>query len=238
MKEVSPQIKIEHFEGPFRVLVQLIEEHELSITKVSLASVADQYLSYLRERRAWDPEELADFLVVAAKLIYLKSKSLLPTLHIDEEEQETEALERQLLLYKQYRDATHHLRARVQEGMSAYARERSPMMRERRFLPPHATTATMLRVAFERVLRRLEHIIPSRAAVVRRTISIREKIHRLQQLIMENVSLPFSQFTGGKHSKVDLVVSFLAVLELMKQHIASADQEHMFGEITIRRHMP
>src|SRR3989338_3373250 len=92
-------VKVEQFEGPLTLLLELIDDQKLDITQVSLATVADQYLAYIHAQPKWDPDELADFLVVAAKLLLIKSKVLLPNLDLGEEE-DTLALEQQLKMLK------------------------------------------------------------------------------------------------------------------------------------------
>src|SRR3989338_2288737 len=97
-------IKLEQFEGPLELLLQLIQDQKLDITQVSLANVADQYLEYIHAQPKWDPDELADFLVVAAKLLLIKSKVLLPNLDLGDDEGDALALEQQLKMLNQYLD--------------------------------------------------------------------------------------------------------------------------------------
>ena len=104
-------IKLEQFEGPLELLLELIQDQKLDITQVSLAAVADQYLEYIHAQPKWDPDELADFLVVAAKLLLIKSKVLLPNLDLGEEGEDALALERQLKLLKQYLEASQKVDA-------------------------------------------------------------------------------------------------------------------------------
>ena len=98
-------IKIEQFEGPLALLVKLIDKAELDITQVSLAMVADQYIAHLKRLVNLDPEEMADFLVIASRLLLIKSKALLPYL-LPEEEEAIEDLEEQLRMYKEFLEAT------------------------------------------------------------------------------------------------------------------------------------
>jgi segregation and condensation protein A len=103
-------IQLDQFEGPLNLLLKLIEDQELDITQISLAEVADQYLKLLHTQESWSADELADFLVIAAKLVLLKSKVLLPSLQLtDEEEGDARELERQLKLLKSYLDASKHV---------------------------------------------------------------------------------------------------------------------------------
>jgi len=98
MRDVS----VEQFSGPFGLLLSLIESEKMDITEISLAKIADEYVTYIRGAQDIDPEELADFLVVAAKLLFIKSKALLPYLYSGEEDEEIDDLERQLKMYKEF----------------------------------------------------------------------------------------------------------------------------------------
>ena len=95
-------IKIDKFQGPLGLLLQLIEKEELDITEVSLAKISDQYIDSIKNTKNIDPGETADFLVIAAKLLFIKSKALLPYLYPEEENEEIEELESQLRMYKEF----------------------------------------------------------------------------------------------------------------------------------------
>ena len=118
------QFKLEQFEGPLDLLLQLIEDQKLEITNISLAQVTDQYIQYLNHAHDLRPEDLADFLVVAAKLLYLKSRALLPALRLDEEEADAGELEKQLKIYKEYLDASKKIEQMIKAGHFAFAREK------------------------------------------------------------------------------------------------------------------
>src|SRR3990167_7246611 len=113
------KIKLEQFEGPLDLLLTLIEEQKIDITQVSLSQVTEQFLQYVSTARGMHPEELADFLVVAAKLLFIKSKTLLPSLHIEEEDGD---LEKQLKMYKLYYDASQRIQAMLAQRRYSFSR--------------------------------------------------------------------------------------------------------------------
>ena len=114
--------KIDKFEGPLALLLQLIEKEELDITEISLAKIADQYIEYIRSCKGIGPEELADFLVVAAKLLLIKSRALLPFLK-GEAEEEIEEFEHQLRMYKEFLEAAKKIEAIIGKKRFSFARE-------------------------------------------------------------------------------------------------------------------
>ncbi|MDD5043570.1 MAG: ScpA family protein [Patescibacteria group bacterium] len=224
-------IKIGKFEGPLDLLLGLIEEQELDITQVSLAEVTEQYLGYLDQIEKRHPEELADFLVVASKLIYIKSKNLIPSLEIDEDAQE---LEYQLKIYKEYLTAAQDIEKMISKKRFVFSREKAIII-EPTFSPPPKLTKDILARAFAAILGRIEPIIelPKRAIV--RAMSIKEKISQLRDRILAQATLSFQEFTKGAKGKTDIIVSFLAVLELVKQKIIDVKQPEIFQDITIER---
>lgn len=225
------QVKTEKFEGPLGLLLQLIEERELDINQVSLAEVTDQYLGYLEHIEKRQPEDLADFLVVASKLIYIKSKNLLPSLAVEEDAEE---LERQLRIYKEYLEASKKIQKIISRKKFAYARDKSPIL-EPVFSPPPGLTAAKLYRAFAAVLGRIEPLIELPKQAIKRAISIKEKINQLRERILKEATLSFREFTRGARGKTEVIVSFLAVLELVKQRMIDARQPEMFQDITIEK---
>src|SRR3989338_8740737 len=116
------QVSSEKFNGPLDLLLRLIEEQKMTITEISIAKVTDEYLQELEKIQDQDPEELSDFLVLAARLLYLKSKVLLPYLA---EEEEVDDLEKQLKLYKEFVEASKKIAAMIKEQRFAFSREKA-----------------------------------------------------------------------------------------------------------------
>lgn len=229
-------VKIEQFEGPLTLLLQLIEEQKLDITQVSLSKVADQYLAYIHAEPSWDPDELADFLVVAAKLLLIKSKVLLPNLDLGEDEGDVLALEHQLKMLKRYREASATVDALFRQRRVAFAREKLPRhCMPARFIAPPNLTATMLPTLFQKILERIAAFLPLPKSVIEKAASLEEKIRSIRDHLMERLSTTFQNLVSHGTTKTDIIVSFLAILELVKQRMVMVDQTHLFADIKIQK---
>lgn len=227
------KIKIEKFEGPLDLLLQLIEEEEMDITQVSLANVTDQYLSYISEAVDIPTEELADFLVVAAKLLLIKSKSLLPNLEIDDEE--AVDLENQLKMYKEYYDASKALQKIISKKHFLFSRERPAVTMDKVFNPPTSLNTDKLHQLFVDVLSELEPWVNLPNEVIKRTISIRERILNIRAMISREANISFKNLLKNAKDKTEVIVTFLALLELVKQKTIAVVQDNIFADIHVQK---
>ncbi len=226
-------IKTSGFEGPLELLLDLIEQRRLLINDISLAAVTDEYMA----RVAAMPErisERAQFVLVAATLLLLKSKSLLPALELTQDEsQGIDDLEARLALYKIFRDAGADIRAAFGTHI-LYKRPFAPIT-EQLFLPDSFTTLSALGEAVARVLTNLPKTEPEKPQVaVQKVISLEEMMERLSSRISEQFRVSFSVFAQGT-DRAETIVSFLAVLELIKQGLIMARQESRFADFSIER---
>jgi segregation and condensation protein A len=228
-------VQVEHFEGPLDLLLQLVESNELEITKISLATVADQFVQYMQSKTV-PPEELADFLVVASRLVYIKSQLLLPDFK-DQEMEEGPDLEAQLRQYQMFVEAARQIDVIWQSGKSSFARGQVPVRhREVKFVPPTNVDAAAMLDVMKRVIARLEPIIRLPKASVRRAISLHERIRDLFSKIKDHASMTFRTFLKNAEHKEEAIVSFLALLELIKQRFVVVDQKDLFNDIGISLH--
>ncbi|TAK04975.1 hypothetical protein EPO33_03195 [Patescibacteria group bacterium] len=225
-------VKLQQFEGPLDLLLQLIEREELPISEVSLAEVTNQYIEHL-EHAPVPAEDLADFLVVAAKLLYIKSKILLPTVPLGLEE-EGISLEEQLRMYKEYLAAAKLLEARLKKGGFSFGRERAPLQ-QGMFSPPAGVTPDRLAETFREVIAALEPVVKLPRAAVARAVSIQERIAHLKDLLAAQKSVSFGTFLRSAESTTDVVVSFLALLELIKMRSIRVTQDELFSEMVIEK---
>lgn len=225
-------VTLEQFEGPLDLLLQLIEKEELSITEVSLAAITDGYLEIVRGGQVV-PEELADFLVVASKLILLKSQRLLPGLAMEAEE--GPSLEAQLKLYREFVEASKKINALLLQKRMMFGREKPLIERVVRFSPPPSLTLVGMVTAFRSVLANLEPIIKFPKAAIERAISIQEKMAHIRATILERATISFRELLADAKTKTEVIVHFLALLELVKQRIVDIHQEALFEDITLRR---
>jgi len=227
------KVAIEQFEGPLDLLLQLIEREELDITKVSLAKVADDYLHYVNSSPDIRPEELADFLVVAAKLIHIKSKQLMPSLVLEDEEGLD--LETQLKMYREFVEASRKINRMIKSRRWAYGREKTPISEMIGFFPPRGLEAKEVKTMFEKVLRALEPYVALPKEALQKTVSISEKIDHIRQIISGQVKAKFSEVMSSAKNRMEVIVSFLALLELIKQRVVQTSQEKLFEDITIQK---
>jgi segregation and condensation protein A len=218
------------------VLLQLIERQQLDITKVALAQVTDQYLEHLNllpQRRLSD---LAEFLVIAAKLLQIKSEALLPAPPPREEGEEDpgEALARQLLLYRQFKQAAGSLESRAEAGLRTYLRTAAPPA-----IAPELDLAGIgpnsLLEAMLEALSALDETASLEGDTEPPVIAIDDKIAAIVQALGERESISFQSILQGAASRLEVVVLFLAVLQLIKSNRVLAVQERLFAEITLTR---
>ncbi|MFA4937146.1 MAG: ScpA family protein [Patescibacteria group bacterium] len=227
------EINIEKFQGPLDVLLQLIEQEKLDITEVSLAQVTEQYIKYFQQATDLNPDEVADFLVVASKLLLIKSRVLLPMLHLGGEEEEQE-LERQLKIYKEFLEASKVVNRMWNRQQVMYGRDKPLILKdEPKFTPPHGLTSATLKQVWEVVLKKLEPIIKLPQITLTKAISINEKIQDLKRKILAKAHLNWYTFVAEAKDKTELIVSFLALLELVKQREIIVKQAELFQDISI-----
>ncbi|MDP3985221.1 MAG: segregation/condensation protein A [bacterium] len=226
-------VKLEQFEGPLDLLLHLIEREELSITEISLARVTDDFLVTIREGGTIVPEELADFLVVAAKLILIKSRILLPGLEVEEED--GLSLEIQLKLYREFVEASRLVAKRLSEKKVLYPRPRPFIERIAKFSPPPSLTIDDLAATFRKVVKDLEPLLRLPKAAIERAVSIHEKMQTIQNLIREQASVQFADILKRSESKTEIIVNFLAILELAKQQLIELEQQALFHDIVIHQ---
>lgn len=234
----SVQVKLQQFEGPLPLLLQLIEQEKLSINDISLAAIAEQFLNYLSTVEEKYPDELADFLVVATKLLLLKSRTLLPYLELDEEEEEG-SLEQQLKLYKEFLEASKVIQKWLDRHHVLYSRPPSTVAAAHRvFSPPLSFRLERLPMMMEEILNDLRPVIALPRQTLERAISMQEKIQQIQQRLTGEISLSFKKLVQSGASRTEIIVTFLALLELVKQRIILARQDHLFSDIAIERLSP
>lgn len=226
-------IHLEQFEGPLSLLLSLIEEKKLEITDISLGEVTDQYLEFLkRGENRLSPEELADFLVIATRLLLLKSRSILPIFSDDSLEGD---LASELRLYKLFLDASKVLEKMTSSGVKFFARETLPLKREIIFSPPQNITLDVLRSSFEEIVKNLEPLRAIPEKIYRRVMSLEEKVSQIREILEKGKRCAFSNLFGENFSRGEMVVSFLALLELLKQEEIHVVQQTHFMEIEIVR---
>jgi len=223
------------YEGPLDLLLQLIERAELDITAVSLAQVTDQYLAYIHEMQV-PPDEISAFLVVAAKLIQIKSEALLPRPPVREagEEDPGESLARQLRIYKRFKELANWLDDRQEKRLRTYLRVVSPLHVEGK-LDLSDVTLTDLLAAAQTIFAAEQNKAELGTVISAPRITIREKIAWIASRLAQEPCTSFRSLLGKKPSRLEVVVTFLALLELAKRYRVSVTQERLFDDIRIEK---
>lgn len=229
------EFKTGGFEGPLELLLDLIDRRKLSINEVSLAGITDEYIAYIRALEKFKPEEVASFLVVASTLMLVKSRSLLPQLEIsDEEEADIQELEHRLEMLRRFRNLSRHIQDFAKRGHQMYSREAHtelPVI----FYPPEQLSLDDMFGMIKRMLEALPKKGELPEKVIRTIVSLEERMDELRRKIETSLQHSFKNFVGDKAQKVDIIISFLAVLELVKQGLVLVEQRGAFEDITIQR---
>jgi segregation and condensation protein A len=233
MSDNTFQIKTEVFEGPLDLLLSLIEKRKLFINDIALSKVADDYIAYLQSQEKFPIAQSADFLVIASTLLLIKSKSLLPGLNLTEDEQrDVGDLERRLKIYQRIKELSVHIKNQFGKEIifAAEPRKAIPV-----FSPDQTMTKDNFLTAIMDVIKALPKVaenIPK--AVVKKVISLEEMIGNLTNRIQSSIKLSFREFAKvGKEERVNVIISFLAMLELVKQGIVNVRQNSEFEDIEI-----
>ncbi|PIR94293.1 hypothetical protein COT97_02280 [Candidatus Falkowbacteria bacterium CG10_big_fil_rev_8_21_14_0_10_39_11] len=226
------KIKIEKFAGPLDLLLQLIEQEKLEVTEIALSQVTDQYIEYIEKLENRDPEELSDFLVIAARLLYLKSKAILP---IISEEEDFDDLEKQLKIYKEFLDATKKVEEMLKLQNFTYSRERQKIDLVVEFSPAENIKKDNLKEIFLSVLKRLDPLVKMPRKMIERSVSLRQKILHLKELLSTRKKMSFKELFDQAESRTEVIMSFLAMLELVKQKHLTVKQGNLFEDIHIEK---
>jgi segregation and condensation protein A len=236
--ESDYKVKLEIFEGPLDLLLYLIKRDEIDIYEISLERITQQYLEYLQAFKELNIDLAGEFIVMAANLIYLKSRSLLPA---DQQPPEEDAEEddprwdliRQLIEYKKFKEAAGQLQLRELEQERIFARSSSP-------LPAIADAPLRLGEvgifqlinAFQTVIKRVE-ARENLGEIFGEHFTVSDKIDWILQRVTKGVSIRFSELFAAAASRVEIVVTFLALLELIRLKQVRATQANPFDEIEI-----
>src|SRR3989339_144707 len=229
-------ITLEQFSGPLDLLLKMIEEEKLDITEISLAKVADQYIVYIEQNAAIDPDEVADFLVIAARLLLIKSKTLLPYLVRDDDEEEIQDFAQQLKIYKDFVEAAKRIEELFNRGAVMHSRDMLKLSEdEHLFYPPPNVSLGVLQANFVEIAERLRPAPILAEESIVKAVSIEERIADIKQALQKFEQLSFYKFIEKNTTRIDVIVSFIALLELVKQRGVSAEQRALFGDINILR---
>ena len=231
--KTSFKVQLEKFSGPLDLLLELIEERNLEITEIALSEVTAGYLNYLSQIKEVRPQDLGDFLVVAATLILIKSKALLPVLELSsEEKEEIFNLESRLMIYQWFKEKAPQLNELLKSPVFLFSRPE--MVIEPKFSPPSHLKAEELFKAYQRVLNSFlteNEVLPQ--GKIKRVISLEERIKDLITKLAGGQEFKFTEIVN-QNDKEDIIVTFLAILHLIKEKIIEVEQKDIFGELIIK----
>jgi len=226
--------ELNQFSGPLDLLLQLIEQKELDVSQVSLAEVTDQYLSYIDNQADLPLESLADFLVIATKLLIIKSRTLLPKIEEDEEDI-GDQLEIQLKMYKQYLEASKKIEEILKNNNYSFTREKLPISVKPKFSPPEKLDLGILVEVYRSILERVKYVVSLPEKIMKKIVSLKETISGLRENLSRCGKINFKDMILSAGSKSNQVVCFIALLELIKNGEVAVRQNDIFQDIEIEK---
>ncbi len=235
VEDTSPQFRtqLNVYEGPLDVLLRLIEERELEITKVSLTIVTAQFITYIQSMDKRQAQVISNFLQIAAKLILIKSRALFPTIAIvEEEEDDADDLVAALKAYQLYKRAAKILQAREKQNFRSFRIEPPHITRPKSTsLPLDNVTVDMLARAMQRVVDRWLPPPTVENVMTRLPFTVNDCMDRIRSRVKTQPRVLFTDMLVGVNTRVEIVITLLALLELLKRFVVRAYQDEAFGEI-------
>ena len=237
------KVKLPSFEGPFDLLVYLIEQNKMSVYDIKVSEITSQYIEYIRKAKEQNVDLAQEFMVMAAELIEIKSRMLLPQSPKTSEEEEPEdpraRLVARIIEYKQFKEMAaflaeqeeinSHVHAKPAEDLSAFEGEEEELLRGDL---SHFANAF---IAFLHRKQRLEEMHRTYERVERARMSMENRIMQMTEYFRTRKIMKFSEMIKDDDSPFNKVITFMSLLELVKQHAVSAEQKKRYGDITIRR---
>ena len=244
-------VKLETFEGPLDLLLHLLEKNKVNIYDIPIVEITNQYMDYIHEMERQDLDVMSEFMVMAATLIDIKAKMLLPKKAAQEDEEEADPraeLVQQLLEYKLYKNFSYELKDRQLDADKVMYKEPTIPKEVSEYAPPlnmdellGDLTLRKLNAIFEAVMKRqTDKIDPVRSKfgrIEKEEVSLEEKMADLEHSAAEHRTFSFRGLLARQASRVQVIVTFLAVLELMKTGKIEIYQKQAFDDISITSHI-
>lgn len=230
----SFKIKTEVFEGPLDLLLTLVEKRKLMINDISLASVTDEYIQYIERMPNEELGSRAEFILIASTLLLIKSRSLLPSIPLtDEEQMSVKDLETRLKILQIIRDGSVAINEKF--GKTILFGSEGSGVKNPVFSPHKTITLEAIAASLNSVISRFPKKETLQKAIVKQVMSLEEMMDKLAKKIQSGLSMSFRQFAGTgtatKEQKVEVIVGFLAMLELVKQGMLDVIQDNLFDDI-------
>ena len=233
-------IKIENFEGPLDLLMHLIEKNKMDIMDIKISIITDQYLDYLKKMQEMNLEVTSEFIVMASKLIYLKSKSLLPSLVIENEEDDEFDLVKLLVEYKKYKEYTYTLKERMDIYHKRFYKLPSKVdlpkaELQEEFSPEEIPNVYKSFLDRERLKKNLQADNIKKLAISEK-YTVQAKIREIIRVLLKKPKFVFNKlFNVKKQEKAEVVTAFLSLLELSKMSRIKVSQDRLFGDINVEK---
>lgn len=243
---MSYKVKLNVFEGPFDLLVYLIEHAQMSVYDIQVSEITSQYLEYVEDIRQQDPAAAGEFMVLAAALIEIKSRMLLPRPVAEDgaeimEDPRTELVER-ILEYKRFKAVSEMLAQQEELQRSIYVKPQedlAPYTKEPdEYLALDLSGFVKAFEAFLMKKRRVEEVKRTYQRVERERMTMESKIEQIHEFFRRSAVVRFSELLGAQRTKYNAVLTFMSLLELLKQHSITAVQKVRYGEITLTLNKP
>lgn len=239
------KVKLQVFEGPLELLLHLLEKNKVNIYDIPIVEITSQYMAYINEMRRQDLNVVSEFLVMAATLLDIKSRMLLPKEEKEEEEEDPRAeLVQKLLEYKMYKFMSYELKDRQVDAQKVMYKPATIPEEVRQYEEPvdleelmSDITLKKLNTIFKSIMRKREDKIdPIRfkfGKIEREEVSLEERMSYLEQYAMAHHRFTFRGILEAQSTKMEIIVTFLSILELMKTGKILISQEHIFDDIYI-----
>jgi len=230
------EVRLDKYSGPLEKLLELIERKHLEITVINLGKVTGDFLDYLKqlEEKHKHPSVLADFIVVASRLLLIKSKAILPTLELtDEEETDIKDLESRLRIYKEFKGAGLIFKNLWEKKHQSYGRELFTDLPPV-FYPAKNISIKDLEKEILGLIKELKGLIPEKETVKKVVLTIEQKVQELLSRLKDHAEESFNSASKNK-SKIEVIILFLAMLHLLRDRIITADQRNQFGDIRMKK---
>jgi len=226
------EIETDVYSGPLDLLLDLIQKAELDITKLAIAQVTDQFLDYIQLHRDTNPDYISAFMVTAAKLIQIKSEALLPHPPVHEEEEDIgESLAQQLLLYRQIKRQARWLDERISTNMRCYVHVPQSF--------PTTIKVDMSGLGLQDLVEALLNLVSQQSSPPASTmigipkVTLKQKVQEILTVLHKTEQTSFQGLIGNDHSRLNAIIVFLAILELVKQDLIKTEQSNIFADIKI-----
>lgn len=232
------KIKTEKFEGPLHLLLDLIEKRKLLINDFSLSQIADDFIGFINNSSTKSLTKISDFLLIASTLILIKSRSLLPTLTLErEEEDDIRNLEIRLNILKIIREIVPYIEETFQKTI--LFTKRQIKIFKPKFTPAPELHSHNMRIIMLDIIKTFPKFEDKKEVRIKKVVSLEDMMNRLVNRVKKNLSMSFFEFSGknsrheDKSEKVNIIISFLAVLELVKRGLLSANQNSKYNDIDL-----